>query len=92
MPFGTDLIYYWGGYSEQFSIFDLVQTNDNSLGKSVFLNLNASYQFSDNIKLQGTAHHVMGLFGDEYNKAIRQTQSVYMTLEPSLSFTFSYSF
>ena len=40
----------------------------------------------------GTVHHVMGLFDDKYNKAIRQTQSVYMTLEPSLSFTFSYSF
>lgn len=89
---GTDLIYYWGGYSEQIDFFGLAQTNDNSLGKSVFLNLNVSYQFSDNIRLQGTAHHVMGLFGDEYNKAIRQTQSVYMTLEPSLSFTFSYSF
>ncbi len=89
---GTDLIYYWGDYSEQSNILTGKQTNDNSLGKSVFLNLNASYQFSDNIKLQGTAHHVMGIFGDEYNKAIRQTQSVYMTLEPSLSFTFSYSF
>ena len=89
---GTDLIYYWGDYSEQTNIITGEQTNDISLGKSVFLNLNASYQFSDNIRLQGTAHHVMGLFGDEYNKAIRQTQSVYMTLEPSLSFTFSYSF
>ncbi len=92
LTLGTDLIYYWGDYSEQANFLTGEQTNDNSLGKSVFLNLNASYQFSDNIRLQGTAHHVMGLFGDEYNKAIRQSQSVYMTLEPSLSFTFSYSF
>ena len=89
---GTDLIYYWGDYSEQSNFLSGKQTNDNSLGKSVFLNLNASYQFSDNIRIQGTAHHVMGLFGDQYNKVIRQNQSVYMTLEPSLSFTFSYSF
>ena len=89
---GADLIYYWGDYSEQANILSGEQTNDISLGESVFLNLNASYQFSENIRIQGTAHHVMGLFDDKYNKAIRQTQSVYMTLEPSLSFTFSYSF
>ncbi len=89
---GADLIYYWGDYSEQANILSGAQTNNISLGESVFLNLNASYQFSDNIRIQGTAHHVMGLFDDKYNKAIRQTQNVYMTLEPSLSFTFSYSF